>query len=161
MFKGFRFSVLALCMMVSACAAPQASPDKTVQELDKLKTDNKILDGALKRCKDRVPEGGEWPTIYSMGFFGDFWMKGALGGKVLELKRTGSDAEEQLFIIPRPFKKDPIKLEGKGLREIDAGVYAIILYKPPLEPEERKKQQVVVITYSDVRFVILFKPSRF
>lgn len=166
MLMVFKALAFVAFLMLSACAAPmQASSDSMGKEIEKLKADNKILENALKRAKAQLPPDNAWPKVFSTGYYGEFWLsksdQAQFEGKILEFKKSPGDTEEQIFIVPRISKKDPVLLEGKGLREIDAGVYGIVIYKPPQDPEERKKQQAIVITVSDTRFVVIFKPPRF
>ncbi len=158
-----------LCFLLAACAGSQVK-DQTAQDLKKaqdkikdLELLNKSFDGAIKRCEARLPKEGTWPNLFSMGYYGDFWITDAQIGKIIELKKDWSVGdEEQLFIVPRVTKNEVIKFKGAGLRMVDSGtIYAILAYMPPQDKEERKKQQILVISYSDRNFVIIFKPARY
>jgi hypothetical protein len=158
--KNFGLFALLAYLFLFGCASVPKSDDSTAQKLAKARDDAQILDRALKRCQDRLPESATWPTMFSMGFYGDFWVKPPMDGKIFELNKVSSPNEEQMFIIPRATKDDKIVLEGDGLHLIDAGVYAIVLYRPPQDVEARKQQQVAVISSAGTRFVFIFKPKR-
>lgn len=152
---------LWMIMVVTGCSAVPSPRGPTPEEqIEKLKTDHGILERALKRCQDQLPRSNSWPRLYSMGSFGSFWIDDPAAGKILELHihRSG---EEQLFIVSRSRKNEPVKLEGSGLRLVDAGVDAVIVYNPPATVEERSKLQKLVIEYDRTRFVILLKPTKY
>lgn len=156
----YPFVLIAFASLTDCAVNTQLEQDKAAKAIAKAQEDNGILERALARCRSDLPEPNEWPRVYSTGFYGDFWMKAPNHGRVLEMRATPMETEEQVFIVSRQSKAEPVQVEGKNLRQLDAGVYAIILFKLPQDPEERKKSQTVIITYGDVRFVLLFKPSR-
>jgi len=159
MSKSICATVAWFGFIMFGCAATQ-TPDPMVQELAKAHENEGILERSLHRCEEQMPSSSEWPSIFSTGFYGNFWLKPPVAGKMLEFNKVTSPTEEQLFIIPRVNKDEPVLLEGKNLRKIEAGVFAIVLYSVPQDPDERKKEQAIVITYSGERFVVIFKPSR-
>ncbi len=160
----YPFVLIAFASLTDCAVNSQLEQDKAAKveakRLQKAKDDTGILERALARCRSDLPEPAEWPRVYSTGFYGDFWMKAPNHGRVLEMRSAPMETEEQVFIVSRQSKTEPVQVEGKNVRQLDAGIYAIILYKLPQDPEERKKSQTVIITYGDVRFVLLFKPSR-
>ena len=156
----YPFVLIAFASLTDCAVNTQMQQDQSAAMLQKAKDDAGILERALARCRADLPEPAEWPRVYSTGFYGDFWMKAPNHGRMIEMRSAPMESEEQLFIVSRQSKTEPVQVEGKNVRQLDAGVYAIILYKLPQDPEERKKNQTVIITYGDTRFVLLFKPSR-
>jgi hypothetical protein len=150
--------------LLSCTSAPQAkSPtDDPQAKIEKLTTDNKILDRALARCKTHLPPDNSWPRLYTIGSFGDAWISSDQHGKVFDLKPHYGDHEEQLFILRRSGRNEKVKVEGEGARLIDSDTINVVFaYVPPKDAEERKKLQKIIISIDDYRFVILFKPTRF
>lgn len=151
------FTCMACSPMTQAATGMSAD-----DHIAKLKTDNGILERALDRCKDQLPPENSWPRMYSTGSFGDFWITSEMHGKVFNLRPHYADHEEQLFILARSGGNQEVKIEGAGLRKVDSGtIYAIFVYVPPKDDEERKKLQKITISYEDYKFVMLFKPSRY
>lgn len=159
-----RIAALALFMFFSfACTTPPAvvkQPDTII-----VPETMESLRGALEKCREQLPGQAEWPTMYSMGMYGSFWVL-ATKGKELDLKSAPSDTEEQLFIIPRATKDEVVKVEGDGITEVKGAVYKIYLYKPPQDAEKRKKKQILIFEMGNAasgvtRFVIIFRPHRY
>lgn len=157
----YPFVLIAFASLTDCAVNTQLEQDKAAKAIAKAQEDNGILERALKRCKDQLPESGHWPTLFSIGFYGEFWVRPPMDGRIIEINPIGSETEEQLFIVPRAEKKTPIKLEGEGVRLVDAGVYGIVLFRPPQDPEVRKKSHPIVIEVEGTRFVFIFKAKRF
>lgn len=147
------------CTSVVQSAAAVDDPEVKIQ---KLTTDNRILEKALKRCKEQLPPEYSWPWLYSIGSFGNVWISSDSHGRVFDLKPHFGDHEEQVFIVSRSDRSQKVKAEGVGIRQVDSDtINAIFVYVPPTDDEERRKMQKIIITVEDYRFVILFKPSRY